>query len=105
MLPHEKALVQRMQGRPFALLGINNDGAADEVKPRFEKEGITWRNAIEPSDGSLASKWNVTGYPKLFLVDAEGVIRHQWLGSPGDEVLDREIEKLVAETEAKAKAK
>jgi len=99
MLPHEKALVKRMQDRPFALIGINNDGPADEVLPRFKEEGITWRNAIEPSEGSLASQWNVSGYPNLYLVDAKGVIRHHWLGSPGDEVLDREIEALVLEAE------
>lgn len=103
MLPHEKALVQRMQGRPFALIGVNNDGPADEVRPRFEEEGITWRNAIEPEENTLAARWNVSGYPNLFLIDADGVIRHHWIGSPGDEVLDREIEALVAEAEAKAK--
>ena len=48
MLPHEKALVQRLANKPFALLGINNDGTAAEVLPRFKQEGITWRNAIEP---------------------------------------------------------
>ena len=97
MLPHEKALVKRMQDKPFALIGINNDGKADEVRPRFEKEGISWRNAIEPEEGSLASQWNVTGYPNLFLVDAKGVIREHWLGSPGDAVLDAKIDALVAE--------
>ena len=97
MLPHEKALVQRLQDRPFALLGINNDGAAAEVLPRFKKEGITWRNAIEPGENSLASQWNVTGYPHLYLVDATGKIRHHWLGSPGDEVLDQKTDELVAE--------
>lgn len=97
MLPHEKALVQRLQDQPFALIGINNDGPAAEVKPRLEKEGITWRNAIEPETGSLASRWNVSGYPNLYLVDAEGVIRHHWVGSPGDEVLDETIDALVAE--------
>ena len=97
MLPHEKALVQRLKDKPFALLGINNDGPAAEVRPRFAKEGITWRNAIEPEKDSLASRWNVSGYPNLYLVDAKGVIRHHWLGSPGDEVLDREIDALVAE--------
>lgn len=97
MLPHEKALVQRLQDQPFALIGINNDGPAVEVKPSLEKEGITWRNAIEPETGSLASRWNVSGYPNLYLVDAEGVIRHHWVGSPGDEVLDETIDALVAE--------
>jgi hypothetical protein len=102
MLPHEKALVQRMKDRPFALLGINNDGTAEEVLPRFEEEGITWRNAIEPEENSLASQWNVTGYPNLYLVDADGVIRYHWLGSPGDEVLDQRIEELVVAAEKKA---
>ena len=101
MLPHEKALVQRLQDKPFALLGINNDGTAAEVLPRFKKEGITWRNAIEPSENTLASRWNVTGYPNLYLVDAAGKIREHWLGSPGDEVLDRRIDELVAEALAK----
>jgi hypothetical protein len=97
MLPHEKALVKRTQGQPFALLGINNDGPAKEVLPRFQKEGITWRNAIEPEKNSLASQWNVSGYPNLFLIDAQGVIREHWLGSPGDEVLDQKIDELIAE--------
>ena len=101
MLPHEKALVQRLQDKPFALVGINNDGPADEVRPRFQKEGVTWRNAIEPEKDTLASRWNISGYPNLYLVDAKGVIRHHWLGSPGDEVLDREIDALVAEASVK----
>src|SRR5262245_48056089 len=97
MLPHEKALVKRMQDKPFTLIGINNDGKADDVRPRFQKEGITWRNAIEPEKGTLASSWNVTGYPNLFLVDAKGVIREHWIGSPGEETLDQKIDALVAE--------
>ena len=103
MLPHEKALVKRLQDKPFALLGINNDGPAEEVLPRFQKEGITWRNAIEPEKDSLASRWNVSGYPNLYLIDAQGVIRHHWLGSPGDEVLDQKIDELVAEAMGKQK--
>jgi len=101
MLPHEKALVQRLQDKPFALIGINNDGPAAEVLPRFKKEGITWRNAIEPEQDPLASRWNVNGYPNLYLLDAKGVIRYHWLGSPGDHVLDQKIDELVAEAQGK----
>ncbi len=103
MLPHEKALVERMKDKPFALLGINClDGKIDEVAPRLVKEGIAWRNAIDDeADGehlkSLAKSWNVHGFPQLYLVDAKGVIRHKWLGSPGEEVMDQTIDKLVAE--------
>ena len=35
----------------------------------------------------------------LYVIDHKGVIRHKWLGSPGDKVLDDAIEKLVAEAE------
>ena len=101
MLPHEKALVQRLQAKPFALIGINNDGPADEVLPRFQKEGLTWRNAIEPEKDSLASRWNVSSYPNLFLVDARGVIRQHWIGSPGLEELDKLVDQLVSEAAKK----
>jgi hypothetical protein len=103
MLPHEKALVERLKDKPFALLGINcGDGKIDEVAPRLVEEGIAWRNAIDDeAEGaslrSLAKTWNVHGFPQLYLVDAKGVIRQKWLGSPGDEVLDKEIDALVAE--------
>ena len=38
---------------------------------------------------------NVRGWPTLYVVDHEGIIRHKWLGSPGDQVLDKAIESLV----------
>ena len=101
MLPHEKALVKRMQDKPFTLLGINNDGPAKDVLPRFQKEGITWRNAIEPEKGSLASCWNVSSYPNLYLVDAQGVIRQHWIGSPDVKVLEQRVDELVAEAAKK----
>src|SRR5262245_8837476 len=99
MLPHEKALVKRMQDKPFAMIGINSDGPA--VAPRLHKEGITWRNAIEPEKDSLASQWNVTAYPNLYLIDAKGMIRYHWVGYTRDEVLDQRIDELVAEAQKK----
>jgi hypothetical protein len=103
MLPHEKALVERMKDKPFALLGVNcRDGKIPEVAPRLIKEGIAWRNAIDDeADGerlkSIAKTWNVRRFPQLYLVDARGVIRHKWLGSPGEDVIDKAVEALVAE--------
>lgn len=98
MLPHEKALVERLKDEPFALIGINSDGPADQVLKRLQKEGINWRNAIdETPSGPWATRWNISGWPTLFLVDAKGVIRERWLGSPGDDVLDAKIDELVAE--------
>ena len=38
----------------------------------------------------------MSGWPTLYLIDHDGVIRHKWLGSPGNDVLDEAIESLVA---------
>ncbi len=101
MLPHEKALVERMSNEPFALIGVNSDGEQADVLARLQKEGINWRNAIDVTpDGPWASKWNVSGFPTLYLIDAKGIIREKWLGSPGDDVLDAKIEELVKEAKA-----
>lgn len=101
MLPHERALVKRLANDPFVLIGINCDGETDDVLPRLKKENITWRQGMDVTpDGPWASAWNVSGWPTLYLVDAKGVIREKWLGSPGDDVLDAKIDALVAEAKA-----
>jgi len=47
------------------------------------------------------SRWAVRGFPQLYLLDAEGVIRQRWFGNPGEEVLDQEIDALLAEHKAR----
>ena len=99
MIPHERALVERMKNEPFALLGINSDGDAKKVKGILEKRKITWRQAIDGStSGPLATKWGVNGWPTIYVLDAKGVIRHKGLR---DEELAEAVVKLVAEAKAK----
>jgi hypothetical protein len=99
MYPHERSLVKRLEGKPFALIGINSDPSKEELRKIIEKEKMTWRSFWDGGDtsGPIATQFNVQGWPTLYVVDAKGVIRHKWLGSPGDKVLDEAIEKLVAE--------
>ncbi len=89
MLPHEKALVKRLEKQPFALIGINSDGPADKVKEILAKQQITWRQAIDEStSGKLATKWNVQGWPTIYVLDHKGVIRYR-------DVRDQEMEDAV----------
>jgi hypothetical protein len=44
----------------------------------------------------------VQGWPNIFLIDAKGIIRQHWVGSPGTDVLDQQIERLVKEATANA---
>jgi peroxiredoxin len=100
MYPHERSLVKRSEGKPFALVGINSDPKST-LQKTIEKEKMTWRSFWDggTTQGPIATKWNVSGWPTLYVLDAKGVIRHKWMGSPGDEVLDKAIEKLIAEAE------
>jgi hypothetical protein len=103
MFPHERSLVERLKDEPFALIGVNSDADLAEVKPKFADEKITWRsfwNGSQGPSGPIAATWDVSGWPTLYLLDHEGRIRRKYLGSPGDAVLDREIDQLVAEAKA-----
>lgn len=103
MYPHERSLVEKLKDEPFAIVGVNSDKDLEELAEVVEKENITWRsfwNGELGTAGPISTRWNVRGWPTLYLIDAKGVIRHKWLGSPKTEVLDAAIEALIAEAKA-----
>lgn len=106
MYPHERSLVKTLADKPFALVGVNSDVDQDALKKALKEENITWRSFTNGPDGTggpISKAWNVRGWPTLVLIDHKGVIRHKYLGSPGDKVLDEAIEKLVEEAAKAAK--
>jgi hypothetical protein len=96
MLPHERSLVKRLEGRPFALVGVNSDGPEELKKARTDNP-IAWPSFKDRAAGkqAVSDVWKVHAWPTLYLIDHRGVIRKRWLGGPSAEVLDREIDKLV----------
>jgi hypothetical protein len=97
MYPHERSLVKRMEGKPFALLGINSDVKKDELKEVMQKEEITWRswwNGPKGTRGPLSSGWNVHSWPTIYLLDAKGVIRYKNIRG---EKLDEAVVALLKE--------
>ena len=91
MLPHERSLVARMEGRPFALLGVNCDEERETVQRVSFRDHITWRNWWN-GGGSFTKVYGVHGLPATFVLDADGVIRYR--NPPGAE-LDGAAEVLV----------
>ena len=106
MYPHERSLVKKLEGKPFAIVGVNSD-TKERARKAVQTEKMAYRSFWDGGNtsGPIATKWGVEGWPTLYLIDAKGDIRKKWLGSPGDEVLDHEIDKLVKETVAAAAAK
>jgi thiol-disulfide isomerase/thioredoxin len=101
-IPREKALVDRMAGRPFAMLGINVDADAAVARKAMEENGVTWLTWHDgsPDSGPIAKLYHVQGYPTIYVIDTAGKIRSK--RAQGD-ALDQLVEKLVAEQEALAK--
>ena len=102
MYPHERSLVERMQDKPFALLGINSD-KKERVEAAIERENITWRSWWDggSTGGPIARQYGVRGWPTIYVLDHQGVIRFKNVrGSRMDEA----VEQLVAELEAGSEA-
>jgi hypothetical protein len=103
MIPHERSLVQKLEGKPFALVGINSDQDEEMIKTQLEKHKISWRsfkNASKANDKTISDNWKVQGWPTLYLIDHKGVIRKKWVGGPSNEILEKAVNKLVAEAES-----
>jgi len=95
MLPHEREMVKRLTGKPFVLLGINSDESRSALKKILEDEQITWPNIYNGppgTPGSIAARWNVHGWPTIYVLDHEGRIRHRRLR---DEALEKAVVELV----------
>jgi thiol-disulfide isomerase/thioredoxin len=79
MFPHEKAMVKRLEGRPFVLLGVDVDADRAKARERLAREGITWRSWWDGVDtGSpITEAWRVRSFPSVFMIDHKGVIRYR----------------------------
>jgi hypothetical protein len=99
MYPHERSLVKKLEGKPFALIGVNSDNDRDELKDVMKEQRITWRSFWNGGDtsGPISKEWKVRSWPTLVLIDAKGVIRNKWEGSPGGPAIDQAVEALLKE--------
>jgi hypothetical protein len=98
MYPHERSLVEKLKDKPFALIGVNSDTDKKKLKERMEKEKITWRsfwNGPEGTGGPISKKWNVHGWPTIYVLDHKGVIRYK---NVRDEKMEKAVEELLKET-------
>jgi thiol-disulfide isomerase/thioredoxin len=103
MIPHERRLVQELKDKPFAFVGVSVDDDAEALKGFLRDERMTWPMVCEGGlNGPLVKAYGVEAFPTLFLIDAQGVVRHKFLGNPGPETLERAIEKLLREVEGTA---
>jgi thioredoxin family protein len=96
MYPHERSLVKRLADQPFAIIGVNSDTDRNALKEVLKKEGITWRSFWDggSTSGPIATRWNVSSWPTIYVLDHEGRIRFK---NVRGEELDKAVDALIKE--------
>ena len=98
MYPHERSLVEKHSADKFAIVGVNSERTLEAAKDAVKKNNLNWKNFYDGgTDGPIASRWNVNGWPTIYVIDAKGTIRYKDVR--GDD-LDAAIETLLAEMES-----
>jgi thiol-disulfide isomerase/thioredoxin len=97
-VPHERELVARLKGKPFALLGVDCDEDKAAARRAVEREQMTWPSWYDgaPGDGPIVKHYHIRRYPTLFVLDTKGVIRARDARGEG---LDQAVDKLLNEME------
>jgi thiol-disulfide isomerase/thioredoxin len=102
MIPHEREMVGRLEGKPFRLVGLSIDDEAKTLKDFLAKEKLPWTHwwaGPGGAESSFMQDWDIRGIPAIFVLDGEGVIRYRDVR--GDE-LEKAVNALLKEAEAKA---
>jgi peroxiredoxin len=103
MYPDLRSLVDRMKGKPFAVLGINSGDEPQSLRKLIDQGQVTWRFWCDGtySEGPIVNRWNITSWPTTFVLDAKGVIRYKRLASKAE--LDEAVMTLLKEMETVAR--
>jgi thiol-disulfide isomerase/thioredoxin len=104
-LPHLKKIVQEFDGQPFVVLSISLD--ADEGKWRefTAKNHMTWPQYRDGGySGEISRLYGVQGVPTTAIIDADGVLQRQFVGSEDIEGKLKQLVALAAEAQKHAPA-
>ena len=93
MYPQERALVAKLKDKPFAMVSVNTDEEVETLKKSIASGEITWRCWWDGgTDGPITTRWGITSFPSIFVLDRRGVIRFKDLR--GDD-LDKAVSGLL----------
>lgn len=105
MIPHEKEIVEKHKGKPFALISVSVDDEKRELEEFLTKGSMPWVHWWDNGQDSASLKqWNVNRYPTIYIIDAKGIIRLKLSPSTPEamkvlrtKVIDETVAKLLAE--------
>lgn len=94
MIPHQREMVKKLQGRPFELLSVSCDEEKTALTEFLQKNEMGWKHWWAGRGGEFSKLLNIGFYPTIFVIDAKGTIRYKNIRG---EELDKAIETLLQE--------
>lgn len=81
--PYQRELLEKMEGKPVVLLGVNSDSDREEALKAKKDEKLDYRAwwagwdmaGKDPRKGPIPDRWNIVGWPSIFIIDKDGIIR------------------------------
>lgn len=100
--PYERLMLEVHKNDPFAIVSVNSDAKLETAKQAKADEKLNfrsfWDGYLEKNtSGPIASAWNVTGWPAIYILDAKGTIRFAQLRT--EDIL-KAVNQLIAEQRA-----
>jgi peroxiredoxin len=97
--PYERLMLELYKNWPFAIVGVNSDPDLEQAKQAKVDRDLSYRawwdgNQEDNTGGPIATEWNVTGWPSIYVLDGQGVIRFVDLH---EEDLLKGVHQLLAE--------
>ena len=84
--PYQRAMLEIYDEEDVVLLGVNSDAELETIVEAKKVEGLDYRTwwdghgqpdaGDSATDGPIATQWGVVGWPKIYVLDERGVIRH-----------------------------
>ncbi len=84
--PYQRALLDIYDEEDVVLLGVNSDALLETAVQSKEDEGLhyrTWWDGhsqpdadVVAAEGPIATEWGVSGWPTIYVLDEEGVVRY-----------------------------
>lgn len=91
-MPALEAASQRFAGE-VAFVGVDQGESQDVVTEYLNELGVTFAVPLD-HDMAVGERYRVGGLPTTYFVDAEGIIRHMWMGEMNAVVLAEGVAKV-----------
>ena len=78
-MPSMEVLNKAMADKPFQMLSIVFNDDIDMAKSFAKRLGVTLPVLGNPGQ-ELTQAYMITGVPETFLIDADGILRHKFIG-------------------------